>query len=88
MQQLITSLLSLGSFLSAIFAGFFGSYLGRKAGLWIACAVNAIAVAIQISNTSTGALYAGRLLLGFANGWLVTFSNVYTAEAAPAHLRE
>ncbi|PSN70692.1 maltose permease MAL61 [Corynespora cassiicola Philippines] len=87
-QQLITSLLSLGSFLSAIFAGFFGSYLGRKAGLWIACAVNAIAVAIQISNTSTGALYAGRLLLGFANGWLVTFSNVYTAEAAPAHLRE
>jgi Sugar (and other) transporter len=27
------------------------------------------------------------LLIGFANGFLVTFSNVYTAEAAPAHLR-
>jgi MFS family permease len=26
-------------------------------------------------------------LLGFANGFLVTFSNIYTAEAAPAHMR-
>jgi MFS family permease len=29
----------------------------------------------------------GRLLLGLANGFFVTHSNVYTAEAAPAHLR-
>ncbi|KAJ5984128.1 hypothetical protein N7481_006227, partial [Penicillium waksmanii] len=34
-----------------------------------------------------GVLYLGRLLLGFANGFLVTFSNIYTAEAAPAHMR-
>lgn len=32
-------------------------------------------------------MYIGRLILGLANGFLVTFSNIYTAEAAPAHLR-
>ena len=32
-------------------------------------------------------LYVGRLILGFANGFFVTFSNVYTAEVSPAHLR-
>lgn len=32
-------------------------------------------------------MYLGRLVLGIGNGFLVTFSNIYTAEAAPAHLR-
>ncbi|KIW21313.1 hypothetical protein PV08_01893 [Exophiala spinifera] len=86
-QQLISSLLTLGSFLSALLAGVFGAYFGRKTGIWAACALNAVAVAIQISTTSKGAIYVGRLLLGLANGFLVTFSNVYTSEAAPAHQR-
>lgn len=86
-QQLITSLLTLGSFLSSLFAGAFATWLGRRQGLWVACALNAVACAIQIATTNKGVLYFGRLLLGFANGFLVTFSNVYTAEASPAHLR-
>lgn len=32
-------------------------------------------------------MYLGRLVLGIGNGFLVTFSNIYTAEASPAHLR-
>lgn len=32
-------------------------------------------------------MYLGRLVLGVGNGFLVTFSNIYAAEAAPAHLR-
>lgn len=87
MQQLITSLLTLGSFVSSLVAGFFSSYLGRRQALWLACIVNAIACGIQIGTTSAGVLYLGRLLLGFANGFLVTFSNIYTAEASPAHMR-
>ncbi|EAU38341.1 predicted protein [Aspergillus terreus NIH2624] len=86
-QQLITSLLTLGSFISSLVAGFFSAYLGRRAALWLACVVNAVACAIQIGTTSPGVLYLGRLLLGFANGFLVTFSNIYTAEASPAHMR-
>lgn len=79
--------MTLGSFLSSLVAGFFSAYLGRKQALWLACGLNAIAVAIQIATTSKGVLYLGRLLLGLANGFFVTFSNVYTAEASPAHLR-
>ncbi|KAL1861184.1 hypothetical protein Plec18170_001699 [Paecilomyces lecythidis] len=86
-QQLITSLLTLGSFVSSLVAGIFSSWLGRRPALWLACIVNAAACAIQIGTTSKGVLYFGRLLLGFANGFLVTFSNVYTSEVSPAHLR-
>ncbi|ETI26647.1 hypothetical protein G647_10408 [Cladophialophora carrionii CBS 160.54] len=86
-QQLISSLLTLGSFLSSLLAGSFGAFFGRKHAIWLACVLNAVAVALQIATTSKGAIYFGRLLLGIANGFLVTFSNVYTSEAAPAHLR-
>lgn len=40
-----------------------------------------------MTSTSVAAVYCGRLILGFANGFLVTFSNIYTSEASPAHLR-
>ncbi|KAL3456640.1 general substrate transporter [Aspergillus heterothallicus] len=86
-QQLITSLLTLGSFVSSLVAGYFSAYFGRRQALWLACIVNAIGVAIQIAAPSAGPLYVGRILLGFANGFLVTFSNIYTAEASPAHMR-
>ncbi|RFU29316.1 hypothetical protein B7463_g7021, partial [Scytalidium lignicola] len=86
-QRLITSLLTLGSFISSLVAGSFAGYLGRRHALWLACVINAIACSIQIGTTSKGVLYFGRLILGLANGFFVTFSNVYTAEAAPQHLR-
>jgi MFS family permease len=84
----MTSLMNLGACLSAISAGTFGAYFGRRAALWVACVVCYVAVAVQIGSSAKGGLYVGRLLLGFANGWLVVFSTVYCSEAAPAHLRE
>ncbi|KAI1751996.1 general substrate transporter [Xylaria castorea] len=86
-QRLIGSLLTLGAFLSSLVAGVFAHYFGRKAALWSACLLNTIACVIQISTESKVAVYIGRLILGLANGFLVTFSNIYTAEASPAHLR-
>ncbi|KAI0469906.1 general substrate transporter [Xylariaceae sp. FL0804] len=86
-QQLISSLLTLGAFLSSLVAGAFAHYFGRKVALWLACAFNMVACIIQISTTSKAAIYIGRLILGLANGFLVTFSNIYTAEVSPAHLR-
>ncbi|KAF4541144.1 General substrate transporter [Lasiodiplodia theobromae] len=86
-QQLISSLLTLGSFLSSLTAGVFAHFYGRKTALWTACVLNAVACIIQISTENKGAVYVGRLILGFANGFLVTFSNIYTSEASPAHLR-
>ncbi|KAI2619537.1 general substrate transporter [Hypomontagnella submonticulosa] len=83
-QRLIGSLLTLGAFLSSLVAGAFAHFFGRKDALWLACALNAIACIIQISSTDKVAVYMGRLILGLANGFLVTFSNIY---ASPAHLR-
>jgi MFS family permease len=68
-------------------AGAFSAFLGRKWALWAACLLNFVALAVQLATTNKGVLYFGRLLLGFSNGFLVTFSNVYTAEISPAHLR-
>ncbi|EXJ76304.1 uncharacterized protein A1O5_00812 [Cladophialophora psammophila CBS 110553] len=45
------------------------------------------ACTILIATTSKGAIYFGRLLLGLSNGFLVTFSNIYVSEVAPAYLR-
>jgi len=86
-QQLIGSFLTLGAFFSSIFAGLFARFLGRKPALWAACALTAVGAAIQIGTTSKAAVYVGRIVLGVGNGFLVTFSNIYCAEAAPAHLR-
>ncbi|KAJ2991502.1 hypothetical protein NUW58_g2491 [Xylaria curta] len=86
-QRLIGSLLTLGSFLSSLVAGAFAHYFGRKVALWLACVLNVVAAVIQISTESKAAVYVGRLVLGLSNGFLVTFSNIYTAEASPAHLR-
>jgi len=68
-------------------AGAFAHFFGRKFALWLACLLTAVGCAIQIGTTNKGVVYLGRLVLGIGNGFLVTFSNIYTAEAAPAHLR-
>ncbi|EMR68135.1 putative general substrate transporter protein [Eutypa lata UCREL1] len=86
-QQLIGSLLTLGAFVSSLVAGAFARFFGRRIALWLACILNVVACAIQIGTDNKIAVYIGRFILGLANGFLVTFSNIYTAEAAPAHLR-
>ncbi|KAK3367616.1 general substrate transporter [Podospora didyma] len=86
-QQLIGSFLTLGAFLSSIFAGAFAHFFGRKPALWAACLLTALGAAIQIGTDNQAVVIFGRLVLGIGNGFLVTFSNIYSAEAAPAHLR-
>lgn len=76
-----------GAFFSSILSGPFGRYFGRKTALWVGIVLNIIGITIQISTKSRGVLYFGRLVLGASNGFLVTFSNIYTSEIAPAHLR-
>jgi len=77
----------LGSFFSSILAGAFAHFFGRKVALWLACLLNLIGCVVQIATDKKGVIYLGRIILGIGNGFLVTFSNIYTAEAAPAHLR-
>jgi len=86
-QQLITTFPILGALISSLVAGVFSDKFGRKAGLWVACLFVAIGVAIQIPSENKAAVYVGRFVLGLGNGFLTTFSNIYCAEIAPAHLR-
>ncbi|KAK3367294.1 general substrate transporter [Lasiosphaeria ovina] len=86
-QQLITSLPILGALVSSLVAGAFSTHLGRRVGLWVACVLTAVGVALQMATDDKGAIYVGRFVLGLGNGFLQTFSNIYCAEAAPAHLR-
>ncbi|KAI1125005.1 MFS transporter [Nemania abortiva] len=86
-QQLISSLMTIGTLIGSILVGPFSSNFGRKAGLWAASLLNFIATAIMIGTTSLGSLYFARLLLGVSVGWFLTFSQLYVHEVAPAHLR-
>jgi len=86
-QQLISSLLTLGQLVGNLLVGPFSSRFGRRHGLWVASCLNFISTAIMIGTTSIKVLYFARFLLGVSIGWFFTFSVVYVNEVSPAHLR-
>jgi len=86
-QQLISSLMTLGAFISSGTAGFVAAKLGRKQCLWLACLLCIVSNVIMMATTDIGALYAGRFLIGLANGYFMTFSQLYIQESSPAKYR-
>ncbi|KAF2868472.1 MFS transporter [Massariosphaeria phaeospora] len=86
-QQLISSLMVIGTFFSSLMVGPFSQRYGRRVGLWCATLINFVATSIMMATTSVGLLYFSRFLLGISVGWFLTFSQVYVHEVAPAHLR-
>ncbi|KAF1951237.1 general substrate transporter [Byssothecium circinans] len=86
-QQLISSLMTLGAFISSSSAGFFAAYLGRRHCLWMASILCVVSNAVMMATTNLAGIYAGRFLIGIANGWYMTFSQLYIQESAPARYR-
>ncbi|KZO93821.1 putative maltose permease [Calocera viscosa TUFC12733] len=86
-QQLISSLMTLGACVGSLSAGPIGAYIGRRPSLWAACILCGASNAIMLGTTNIGGLYAGRFLIGIANGWFMTFSQLYINECAPPHFR-
>ncbi|EXJ54837.1 uncharacterized protein A1O5_12903 [Cladophialophora psammophila CBS 110553] len=86
-QQLIMSLVSLGMLVSTLVFGAISGRIGRKGGIWLGCALMMVSITVQITTTSLGGLYAGRLILGFANGLLLMGPQLYMQECIPANLR-
>jgi len=76
-QQLISSLMTLGAFISSGFAGPIAIFLSRKQTIWLACVLCIVSDVIMMTTTTIGGLYAGRLLIGIANGLFMTFSQLY-----------
>jgi len=86
-QQLISSLMILGAFLSSSAAGPIALFMGRKTTIWAACVLCIVANVVMMVNTTIGGLYAARLVIGLSNGLLMTFSQLYLQECAPAKYR-
>ncbi|KAF2688509.1 monosaccharide transporter-like protein [Lentithecium fluviatile CBS 122367] len=86
-QQLISSLMTLGAFISSGFAGVAANKLGRRACLGIACVTCCVANIIMMTTTHIAPLYVGRLVIGFANGYFMTFSQLYIQESSTAKYR-
>lgn len=76
-QQLISSLMTLGAFISSSFAGPIARFAGRRGCIWSAAVLCAIANIIMMASTNIGALYVGRFVIGLANGMFMTFSQLY-----------
>ncbi|KAK4117857.1 general substrate transporter [Canariomyces notabilis] len=86
-QQLISSLMTLGAFLSSGTAGIIATKVSRRQCLWMACVMCVIANVLMMATEDIGALYAGRFLIGLANGYFMTFSQLYIQESSPARYR-
>ncbi|KAJ9137477.1 Maltose permease [Pleurostoma richardsiae] len=86
-QQLISSLMTLGAFLASSSAGVTAMWFGRKLTLWAACVGIFVSTAVMQTTTSLGGLYAGRLIIGLANGLLMTHAQLYIQECTPARYR-
>jgi len=79
--------MTLGAFISSGTAGFVATKLGRRHCLWLACILCCISNVIMMATEDIGALYAGRFLIGLANGYFMTFSQLYIQESSPAKYR-
>jgi SP family sugar:H+ symporter-like MFS transporter len=69
--------MTLGAFVSSMCVGPIAGVMGRKMALWVASIMCIVANIIMMVTTDIGGLYAGRLLLGLANGMFMTFSQLY-----------
>jgi MFS family permease len=64
-------------------AGPIALILSRKQALWMACLLCAVSDAIMMGTTHLAGLYVGRLFIGFANGFFMTFSQLYLQVSNP-----
>lgn len=69
--------MTLGAFISSSGAGFFAKWLGRRHCLWLASILCCASNVIMMTTTNLSGLYAGRFLIGLANGWYMTFAQLY-----------
>ena len=79
--------MTLGAFLSSGTAGVTAKKLSRRHCLWMACLLCAVSNVLMMATEDIGALYTGRLLIGLANGYFMTFSQLYIQESSPAKYR-
>lgn len=83
----ITSFVLLGSIGGAIIAMKTVDFFGRIRALQIVCIVLIVGVITQVTSTSIGQLYAGKIIEGLAVGHTTSIGPVYLSEVAPSPIR-
>ncbi|RFU27986.1 hypothetical protein B7463_g8353, partial [Scytalidium lignicola] len=86
-QEAINLLVLVGAILSSLSAGWIGSRLGRRIGLFLGGFTALIGAVMQCSSTHVAAVYIGRIFLGGGVGYASNFVPVYNAEVSPVQLR-
>ena len=79
--------MTLGAFISSALAGVAANKFGRRMCLGLACVTCCVANIIMMTTTHIGALYVGRFVIGLANGYFMTFSQLYIQESSTAKYR-
>ena len=69
--------MTLGAFVSSSMAGPIAGFISRRMSIWAASLLCIVSNIIMMTTTHIAALYAGRLLLGLANGMFMTFAQLY-----------
>lgn len=86
-KEAITSLCSGGAFFGAIMAGLTADKYGRKAGIYVGCALFTIGAILQAASYSFAQMCVGRLIVGFGVGSAAMIAPLYIAEIAPTKYR-
>ena len=86
-KEAITSLCSGGAFFGAIMAGLTADKYGRKAGIYVGCALFTIGAILQAASYTFAQMCVGRLVVGFGVGSAAMIAPLYIAEIAPTKYR-
>lgn len=86
--SLIVSILSVGTFVGALAAGYLADIAGRKYGIALSCLIPFnLGVALQVAATSQPLFIAGRFFAGLGVGLVSVQVPMYQAETLPAWIR-
>ncbi|KAA1097568.1 Solute carrier 2 (Facilitated glucose transporter) member 8 [Puccinia graminis f. sp. tritici] len=86
-DSLVTSILSVGTFVGALLAYPIGDRFGRRIGIMIACAIFSVGVALQTASTTIPLFVVGRVFAGLGVGVASCLVPMYQSECAPKWIR-
>ncbi|KAG0152412.1 hypothetical protein CROQUDRAFT_649808 [Cronartium quercuum f. sp. fusiforme G11] len=86
-NSLVTSILSVGTFVGALLASPIGDTLGRRWGVIAACGVFCIGTTLQLASSSISTLAVGRVFAGLGVGVTSCLIPMYQSECAPKWIR-
>nr|CAC41332.1 HXT1p [Uromyces viciae-fabae] len=86
-DSMVTSILSVGTFVGALLAYPIGDRFGRRIGIMIACAIFSVGVALQTASTKIPMFVVGRVFAGLGVGVASCLVPMYQSECAPKWIR-